>query len=317
MLNNHIFVISGYDFKLFPLLIVDEFGEGFPVGWCLSNREDFSVLKLFFEKLKAKSGYVHPDWFMSDIAPQFYDAFSSVFMCEPKRLYCTWHVDKTWQEQLRKKIKNFELESQVYKQMRIVLENTDETNFKNNLSTLRERLHGSGMTREFAEYFDLHWLPYTTRWGYPYRCRLGINTNMFCEAFHRVFKYSYLKGKQNKRVDKCLINLLKYNKDKMFERIIKLTKGKMTQRLKMIQERHQHSLRIDFSTIARNEDNNWSVKSEKEGRMYSVTLVNEKCQQEQCALVCQDCNICIHTYQCTCTDFLLYCTVCKHIHSVH
>lgn len=28
-------------------------------------------------------------------------------------------------------------------------------------------------------------------------------------------------------------------------------------------------------------------------------------------------NICIHTYQCTCTDFLFYCTVCKHIHSVH
>ena len=140
---------------------------------------------------------------------------------------------------------------------------------------------------------------------------------MFCEAFHRVFKYSYLKGKQNRRVDKCLINLLKYNKDKMFDRIVKLTKGKMTQRLKMIQERHQHSLRIDLTTIARNADITWSVKSKNEGRVYIVALLNEKCQEEQCALVCHDCNICIHTYQCTCTDFFLYCTVCKHIHSVH
>ena len=160
------FSFAGYDFKLSSLLIVDEFGEGFSVGWCLSSREDFSVLKIFFEKLTARCGHVNPNCFMSDIAPQFYDAFSSVFLCEPKRLYCTWHVDKIWQEQLRNKIKNFELESQVYKQLRIVLENTDETNFKNNLSTLRDRLYGNDMTKEFAEYFDIHYVPYTTRWGY-------------------------------------------------------------------------------------------------------------------------------------------------------
>ena len=64
--------------------------------------------------------------------------------------------------------------------------------------------------------------------GYYYRVGLVINTNMFYQAFHSVFKYTYLNGKANKRVDKCLVNLIKFNRDKTFERIKKLTKGKLT-----------------------------------------------------------------------------------------
>lgn len=38
-----------------------------------------------------------------------------------------------------------------------------------------------------------------------------VNTNMYVEAFHRVLKYVYLKGKVNKRLDKCLGILLNLN----------------------------------------------------------------------------------------------------------
>ena len=97
-------------------MVVDDYGEGLPVGWCLSNKEDYGTLKNFFEHLMNATGDLNPAWFMSDIAPQFYDTFISVFECDPKMLYCTWHVDKSWQEKLRSKIRDFELESQVYKQ---------------------------------------------------------------------------------------------------------------------------------------------------------------------------------------------------------
>ena len=40
---------------------------------------------------------------------------------------------------------------------------------------------------------------------------------MYCESFLRVFKYKYLKGKLNKRVDKCFLNLIKFNRDKIFD----------------------------------------------------------------------------------------------------
>jgi len=42
---------------------------------------------------------------MSDLAPQFYNAFCTVNQYQPKWLYCTWHVDKNWQEEIHKKVK--------------------------------------------------------------------------------------------------------------------------------------------------------------------------------------------------------------------
>ena len=59
-----------------------------------------------------------------------------------------------------------------------------------------------------------------------------INTNMYVEAFHRVLKYVYMKGKVNKRLDNCL--------DK--DRLIKIEKGKNTARIN--NERHQLSLKL-------------------------------------------------------------------------
>ena len=85
----------------------------------------------FFRHVKVSCGSISPVWFMTDIATQFYDAFSTVFECLPKQLYCTWHVDKAWQEQLRSKIGDKEIEAQTYLGLRIVLEQTDEDMLKN------------------------------------------------------------------------------------------------------------------------------------------------------------------------------------------
>ena len=168
---------------------------------------------------------------MTAIAPQHYNAFCAVFNCESIQLYCTWRVDKAFKERLKSKIKNFAIEVEVYKHLRIVLEQVNEKLFDNYLSILCERLHSSLVTNDFANYF------------------------MFCEAFHRVFKYTYLKGKANKRVDKCLVNLIKFKRDKTFERIKKLTKEKLTQKLSMIQARHRNSLNLDFGSVTQSEEN--------------------------------------------------------------
>ena len=75
------------------LLIVDEFGEGFPVASCFSEKEDFTTLKLFCQKIKNVTGDASPAWFIAYIAPQFYDAFCAVFNCEPIQLSCMWHTN--------------------------------------------------------------------------------------------------------------------------------------------------------------------------------------------------------------------------------
>ena len=61
---------------------------------------------------------------MSDLSSQVYDAFCKVNECQPKKLWCTWHADKAWREELKKKIGNLDVEMDVYKRLRYILELT-------------------------------------------------------------------------------------------------------------------------------------------------------------------------------------------------
>uniref|UniRef100_A0A1X7SDX4 ZSWIM1/3 RNaseH-like domain-containing protein n=1 Tax=Amphimedon queenslandica TaxID=400682 RepID=A0A1X7SDX4_AMPQE len=41
-----------YDFCLVTILVLDDFGEGVPVGWMISNREDAAALRQFLLKIR-------------------------------------------------------------------------------------------------------------------------------------------------------------------------------------------------------------------------------------------------------------------------
>ena len=286
---------NAYDFFLTTVLIVDEFGEGVPIAWCISNHEDYNMMKIFFSKVKDNVGSISPAWLMSDIVTQFYDAFVAVNVCQPKKLLCTWHVDKAWQEAIRQKINNVGKQADVYTMMRTVLEETDEASFQDRLSTLVTGLASSQETRSFYEYFNSYWASKTSEWAYCYRLREGINTNMFVEAFHRVFKYKYLRGKSNRRLDNCLFHLLKYSRDKCFERIIKLAKGKSSKRINMIHGRHRQSLELSFNRISSTESSTvWKIQSSEGAEKYSVEKIDEECDVRECMLRCHECKICCH-----------------------
>lgn len=163
---------NAYDFSLTTILVIDEFGQGFPSAWCLSSHEDFTTM-----------------FFMSDMAPQFYNAWVAV-MGDPRpiKLICTWHVDKAWKEELRKKIGDISIEAEVYKMLRIVLQQPEENTFKDCLQALRNRLKSTAKCEQFNEYFNKEWEPKKEQWAYCYSKGLQINTNMYVEAFHRGFQ---------------------------------------------------------------------------------------------------------------------------------
>ena len=48
-----------------------------------------------------------------------------------------------------------------------------------------------------------------------------------------------------------------------------------------------------------------------------IILNYQRCDDRQCSLKCSNCNIFVHTFTGSCVDFLLYSTICKHIHVVH
>lgn len=88
---------TAYDFFLITLLVKDEKDKGFPVGWCVSNREDASMVSLFLSKIKEKSGEIKAARFMSDDAPQYYNSWSNIFG-DTTKLLCTWHVKRAWKK---------------------------------------------------------------------------------------------------------------------------------------------------------------------------------------------------------------------------
>ena len=59
---------NAYHFKLVTLLVVGENGEGFPVTWCTTNKEDRAVLIEFLSSVHMRCGMVRSLWFMPDMA---------------------------------------------------------------------------------------------------------------------------------------------------------------------------------------------------------------------------------------------------------
>ena len=123
-----------------------------------------------------------------------------------------------------------------------------------------------------------------------------------------------MKGRINKRVDKCICLLLKIARDKGFERLFKLEKGKVSHRISCINQRHKSSVELSTDLIQDNGLDLWRVVSSKNPLLYyDVHKEDVRCSPN-CPLRCTECDICIHQYSCTCPDSLVRLTICKHIH---
>lgn len=63
---------TAYDFQLVTVLVVDDYNEGIPVAWLISNKETTDALKVFFSSLRERCGDIRTEIFMSDDAEAYY-----------------------------------------------------------------------------------------------------------------------------------------------------------------------------------------------------------------------------------------------------
>lgn len=198
---------------LISVLVIDEFGEGFPVAWCIANREDGVLLNIFFSHLKEKTGSFSPKWFMSDMAEQYFSSWTSVFGGSPNKLLCVWHVDRAWRKNLLCHITKKEEQATTYYTLRVLLEEMDPPKFECLLQQTLQKWKNNPVTADFYDYFYHYYAQRQVQWAGCYRKQAYINTNMFLESFHRVLKHVYLKGTVNKRMDtlinKCFDSIFK------------------------------------------------------------------------------------------------------------
>ena len=305
---------NSYDFSLITVLVVDEYGEGFPAAWCLCNRTDKYILIDCLTAVWIRVGNIKPKWVMTDDAEQYFSAWVAVFGLGPRKLLCTWHVDRAWRGAVNR-IKDKEVAATVYHNIRVLMEEIDIDKFKLMLQSTLKQLNSSDETQEFAKYFHTYYTNRAEQWAACYRKSANINTNMYIESFHRILKHLYMKGKANRRIDNLIHVLLKVSRDKGFERLCKLEKGKNSGRLITIHKRHLASTKLSPALVQKTSEHEWKIKSGEAKWEYTVTMERELCQ-ELCQLICKHCEVCIHMYSCTCLDFLINYTICKHIHLV-
>jgi hypothetical protein len=299
-----------YGFNLITLMVVDDFGQGNPVAFMISTKEDVSALSAFFRAIKANlpaDSTYFASHVMTDDASQYFNAWVTVFGPAEKRL-CAWHVDRAWRRAIKENISDVETQVEIYHMLRCVMQELNEDAFNKCLSTLM--VHMQQMVPRFASYFAAY-CNRVTEWAYCHRKGTQANTNMYLESFHNILKTAYLERKANRRIDTLLNVLLKIARDKAFEHLIKVEKRTHSKKLCDIDKRHS----IFVEQLPPVTDGGWVVPSEKmPGQQYFVIEASDTCS---CSLHCSLCNCCPHMYQCTCVDFAVRATVCKHIHNIH
>ncbi|KAE9523853.1 hypothetical protein AGLY_015741 [Aphis glycines] len=305
--------LNSYNFQLYSLVIVDEYGNGFPVAFCFSNKCDTATYKHYFQCIKNTIGTINPSIFMSDDEPAFYNAWSNVMGPVEKQLLCTWHVLRNWSKNLNK-IHSHDKKTIVFKTLKTLLHETDEKSFSAELSHVINQLINDADTADFGKYFISTYSTRVEKWAFFNRKHLGINTNMYLETLHKSIKYCYLEGKQCKRLDLSINALMLLVRDKSLERTIKITKKKRSNKLLQIISSHNKSKNILPEMIVKFE-NYWLVNSETEINIkYKVEKTYSSCTFE-CVLRCDKCHICIHSYKCTCLNNVVNYNICKHIHA--
>ncbi|KAG8195381.1 hypothetical protein JTE90_001397 [Oedothorax gibbosus] len=257
--------MNSYGFELVSILVIDELRQGFPGAFFITNRTDEDAIAVFFSCLKSKVGTLKPKVFMSDMAEAFYNAWLLIMDKPLKRLFCTWHVDKSWRKNLSK-VKGKEKKASVYKTMRTLLEERDEQVFKIEFHGAMKKMLEDEDTAEFGIYINENYSKNVESWAYCYRIYSGLNTNMHIESMHNTLKNIHLKGENVKRLDKSIQGIMKLARSKLIERLITSKKGKVPKKLSVLRDRHEKS--IEMKSEVNTDGHLWKISSSSTEEKY-------------------------------------------------
>ena len=140
-----------------------------------------------------------------------------------------------------------QLQATIYHNLRVLLEETDTATFETLLHATLQNLSTSKDTQGFRKYFVQYYVRRKEQWAACYRTGSLINTNMYVEAFHSAEVHvPEGKSEQASRIHV----LMKFARDKGFDRLIKLEKDKLSRRIRVM-HRHRTSLTLPYDHCTR------------------------------------------------------------------
>ncbi|XP_072392298.1 uncharacterized protein [Diabrotica undecimpunctata] len=187
--------LNAYDFEMTTVLVIDEFGNGFPVAFLFSNRKDSYINEVYFTEIMKVVGKIQTLCFMSDITSVFYLPWQKIMGTPLKQLYCSWHIDRAWQQNLGK-VLDLDKRKWVYKLLKYIQCILDEDQFISDFNKFLNLLLSDDETKKMGDYVKIHYGKNVKQWAYCYRKSCPANTNMHLEAMHKTIKHVYLEGKK-------------------------------------------------------------------------------------------------------------------------
>lgn len=304
-------ISNGYDLSLLTLMVADDLNEAFPVGYMICSRMTTEIEVLFFKVIQDQLGSFCARAIMTDDRKSLYDSWCSVMGFVPYHLLSNRFVDADWRDRLIS-VQNEDVQCAVYEVLYSYLSCTDSTKFEENLSAFIKHLKENEDTLIFGLYFEDTYLHRVRLWAgcYDKKC-VGINEHLNLDiVYNELLSVCNNKGKFSKLLDKTLQGLLTIVRDRQHNRISKIAK-----QAQELVHHHGVSMNINLDGIQAIENRKWQIKSESTNLIFTVTRKTYECNMK-CPLVCTDCKMCAHMFECTCKVYNFDRTMCKHIHAI-
>jgi len=184
-----------YDFHLTTLTIVDDYGEVFPVAFCISSQVDKPAMEVFLENVRtAIGGSVPGVLLMTDDNPEYVNAWTKVMGPPDQHVLCTWHVNENWRKNLAKVKHSTEAKTRVHKMLRALLEIDNKEKFHCLLDTSLHDMEADEGLTEFLSYFQHAYVSRPEMWAYSYRLGLPCHHNVQLDEFHQTLTQGIMQG---------------------------------------------------------------------------------------------------------------------------
>lgn len=328
------------DYILTTLMVLDCNDESFPCCFMFSSRINDKFLNIFYESIRknifisvhSSKETLKTKTFISGMQDYYYSSWIEVFPVPEFRLFCHWHVLKNWRDNLNKITLNNaainagtvatddlkKLKNEVYKFLKFdLMEQRDLQTFHNEVNSFLEI--DNPVLRYFQTFFKNTYFLKKEMWAFCYREMAGIKPHSFTESFEKVLKYQHSDGNKVRQLDQALAAVVSFLEKKTEAEILREEKGVQDlQKLRTLRRRHSNSLKGITFSISSLSPNEWIVPSpsSKFGdelcESYYIRRRDNSCVN--CYLMCRQCGVCAHEFECTCTDYCVFNNMCKHIH---
>ncbi|KAK6041522.1 hypothetical protein COOONC_20973 [Cooperia oncophora] len=299
------FNVSMYKLRLATIIVADNCDRALPAAFMLSFRCSPFVmmseneLVALFDKVKELVPTFAPEFFMSDDAASFYNAFRQTSL-------------------LGEFMTRIRLVSRSCKPVLFAKRYGDTLTF-----LLNEK------QQEMVDYLHQNWTHRIEEWGAQHRKRAVMNTSMMCERWHKHLKREVFSSKSKIRIDELVDALITTVKEMKEDAEVIEQRGLVEGRWRLRNHLINHNKALsdyeklkEFISVV--EPGLWKIRSRRSNRFYMVE--EERCTCKKVAykkmhsisIHCRKpgCSACPYSFFCECDDDRKAGISCVHVHAV-